>query len=101
MRRLSVVTVVAAMVLGGAAAAETSKQEDCAFQGAIVGALAQAKIDRVPENKATDHVIASATWPEKYNRVVPIFAGEIYKLKRRDLRKSDQGALWEQVCLAN
>lgn len=102
MRQLSVMTVVVALGLSSPVwAADAAKQEDCAHQGAIVSAVVQAKLDRVPEKRASEHVIADATWPEKYNKVVPMFTGEIYKLKRRDLKKSDQGALWEQVCLAN
>lgn len=85
----------------GSVAATTEKQAYCGYQGAIVAAVSQARLDRVPEGKASDHVLAQATWPEKYNVAVPIYVGEVYKLKRRDLKKVDLGKQWEQACLDN
>ena len=86
---------------GMALAQDAAKKEFCLHQGAIVGALAQAKLDRVPEARAEAHVLENATWPEKYNPAVPIYVGEVYKLKRRDLKSVDLAAQWEEACLAN
>ena len=98
--------VVLAMGLTGAAisaadAQVANKKEFCRAQGQIVGALGQAKLDRIPERRAAAHVLENATWPDKYNPAVPIYVGEVYKLKRRDLKSVDLAAQWEEACLAN
>ena len=99
--RVGFLGVVLMMSGGMALAQDAAKREFCTHQGAIVGALAQAKLDRVPEGKAAAHVLESATWPEKYNPAVTIYVGEVYKLKRSDLQSVDLAAQWEQACLAN
>lgn len=102
MKRIGVVAAVAAFGLSAAVAdASTQKREYCGHQGDIVAALSQAKLDRVPERQASAHVIESATWPAKYNAAVPIYVGEVYKLKRRDLKNTDLGAQWAEACMAN
>lgn len=98
--------VIAAVALTGAVgsaadAQVANKKEFCRAQGQIVGAIAQAKLDRVPERRAGAHVLESATWPDKYNPAVAIYVGEVYKLKRRDLKSVDLAAQWEEACLAN
>ena len=99
--RIGVLSLVLSMGPGAAIAQDAAKQEFCLHQGSIVGALAQAKLDRVPEARASAHVLENATWPAKYNPAVPIYVGEVYKLKRRDLKSVDLAAQWEQACLAN
>ncbi len=101
MVRLGVLAAVFAMSAGAAAAQSADKKEYCGHQGDIVAAIAQAKLDRVREADANAHVVKNATWPEKYNVAIPLYVGEIYKLKRRDLKNNDMGAQWKQACLAN
>lgn len=86
----------------GSVAADTAKEEDCGHQAAIVAAIQKARMDRVKERKVQEAVLAGeVTWPERYNAAIPLFTGEIYKLKKRDLRKTDLGAQWKAACLAN
>ncbi len=103
MTKWTMSAALAAAVLVGAGAAEAaSKKEDCGYQRDIVKAVQKARMDRVPERKVTDTVLeGEVTWPERYNPTIAIFAAEIYKLKMRDLRKTDVGDQWEQVCLNN
>lgn len=102
MRFFTFATAVALGLTGAEMAeANSEKREYCSHQGDIVAALRQAKLDRVPERQAEAHVIASATWPAKYNPAVPIYVGEIYKIKRRDLKNTDLGAQWTQTCMDN
>lgn len=101
MRILVMSAAVAAAMAGSPALAQSDKAEYCGHQGDIVAALTQARLDRVPEREAEAHVIANATWPEKYNVAVPLYVGEIYKLKRRVLKNTDMGTQWREACLAN
>ena len=101
MLRVGALSLVLSIGAGAALAQDAEKKEFCLHQGAIVGALSQAKLDRVPEGRAAAHVLENATWPEKYNPAVAIYVGEVYKLKRRDLKSVDLAAQWEQACLAN
>lgn len=98
-----VLALAAALALNaGSAAAETAKEADCGHQAAIVSAIQKARMDRVKERKVSEAVLAGeVTWPERYNAAIPLFTGEIYKLKKRDLRKTDLGAQWKAACLAN
>jgi len=99
MRFLAIIAVLGLSVQ--MADASTQKREYCGHQGDIVAALSKAKLDRVPERQAEAHVLKSATWPAKYNVVVPIYVGEVYKLNRKDLKNTDLGAQWRDACLAN
>ena len=96
------VAVAMGLVIGAGSAEAASKKKECGYQRDIVAAVQKARLDRVPERKVTETVLAGeVTWPERYNDTIAIFASEIYKLKRRDLKTTDVGAQWEQVCLTN
>lgn len=103
MMRLTAVALILGVGLAqaGPAEASTQKREFCTIQGDIVAALSQAKLDRVPEKKAAAHVTKGATWPSKYNAAVPIYVGEVYKLKRKVLRETDMAANWRNACMEN
>lgn len=106
MIKYAVMALAAAlMIQTGPAAAAEDKEMDCGYQGAIVAAIQTARMDRVKERKVPEAVLAgkagAVTWPERYNAAIPLFTGEIYKLKMRDLRKTDLGAQWKAACLAN
>lgn len=82
--------------------AASKKEQECGYQADIVAAVRQARLDRVSERKVTQTVLAGeVTWPERYNPAIAIFAGEIYKLKMRDLRNTDVAKQWRGACLAN
>ena len=103
MVRLVAIALGIGLIVGGAVPsdASTQKQEFCAIQGDIVAALSRAKLDRVPEKDAVAHVTKDATWPAKYNAAIPIYVGEVYKLKRKVLRETDMAANWRTACLEN
>jgi len=98
-------TLAAALTLSAAAApafAASKKETDCAHQAAVVSAVQAARVARVPERKVKETVLAGeVTWPERYNNAIPLFSAEIYKLKVRDLKKTDLGEEWKATCLAN
>lgn len=93
-------TIQAAPVQAG-----DDKETYCGYQGAIVAAIRTARMQNVPERKVVETVLSGKVgeviWTERYNPWVQIFTGEIYKLKKRDLRKTDLGAQWKAACLAN
>ncbi len=103
MKRICQAAVALVMtVTASSVSAASAKEKDCGYQADIVAAVQKARLDRVREKDVTEVVLAGeVTWPENYNAAIPIFAGEVYKLKMRDLRNSDQGAAWRKLCLAN
>lgn len=97
-------TLAAALTLGAFATPTlaASKKQDCTHQANVVGAVQAARLARVSERKVADAILAGdVTWPERYNNAIPLFAGEVYKIKMRDLKKTDLRAEWLQTCLAN
>ncbi len=100
----SVPMIIAGGFLAMAApvSAASDAEIDCAYQADVVSAVRQARIERVKERKVPEYVQAMApTWPEKYNAVVPLVAPWVYEMKMRDLKSSDLGAAWKEMCLAN
>jgi hypothetical protein len=92
--------VIAAVVAGGGSAQAASKKEtDCGHQASVVGAIQQARIDRVGERKVAAHVTENATWPENYNGAIPIMTPWVYEMKMRDVKKQDLAAAWNEMCL--
>lgn len=88
--------------VGGGALAASEKETDCAYQGQVVAAVQQARLDRVKEEEVRAHVSAEADWPDRYNNAIPIFAGWIYggDVKMKDLREQNLGEAWRQTCLS-
>ena len=82
--------------------AEASKEESCRYQGQVMAAVQKARMDRVSKDKAATEILASSpTWPTEYSQAIPPLVDQVYSMKRRDVRKNDLGALFEQQCLAN
>ena len=102
MKRVLAGVLAASIVVSAVPGFAASKKEECGYQADIVAAVRQARLDRVSERKVTEAVLAGeVTWPERYNVAIAIFAGEIYKIKMRDLRKTDIAKQWRGACLAN
>ena len=102
MKTSMTVALVSALMVSGAAPAfaASKKEKDCDHQAAVVSAVQQARLDRVKERKVSEVVLAGeVTWPERYNAAIPLFAGEVYKLKMRDLKAADLGAEWKATCM--
>lgn len=80
--------------------AETEKEISCGYQSEVVAAIKQARLDRVSERKLPQALAEKATWPDKYNNIIPIVAPSIYEKKRSELRDEDVAGWWLEQCLA-
>jgi hypothetical protein len=96
MLRLALSLTIA--VLAIPVTAQTSEKEiDCGHQADVAAAIVQARLDRVAERKLPEELAKTATWPEKYNVLIPIFAPHFYNQKRGELKDQDiRGATFEQ-----
>ena len=85
-----------------AAYAASEKERDCGYQADVVGAIQQARLDRVPERDLAEAIAATnPEWPDRYTNAISVLAGPIYEIKRRDLKTVDLAAQWKTACLAN
>ena len=84
------------------ALAISEKEQDCTWQAQIVAAVQKARLDGVRQEKVVDTIKASdPAWPDNYDNAIPLFAAQIYQLKKRDLRTNDLGAEWMNTCMTN
>ena len=101
MNRFALLAVLVALATPTFAADEISKEDDCAYQADVVGAIQTARMDRVRESKLAEAIAATEpTWPAQYNNAITILGGPIYQLKRRDLKGIDLSAQWKEACLS-
>ncbi|MBW4707753.1 hypothetical protein KX928_08130 [Roseobacter sp. YSTF-M11] len=97
---LRFVLTVALAVIAVPAVAQSEKEVSCGYQADVVEAIKQARLDRVAERKLPEVLAQNATWPEKYNNIIPIIAPSIYEKKRSDLREEDLATWWREQCMA-
>ena len=91
---------LAAALLATPALAADKKEEACRYEGQVMAAVQQARLDRVAKGKVADHIAASnPSWPENYSAAIPQLVDYVFQLKRRDLKQNDFGAIWEKQCL--
>ena len=91
----------AALLAAPAYAAET-KEQSCKYQGQVMAAVQQARLDRVPQKNVEQVILdGEPAWPDAYSKAIPQLAAHVYDMKRRDLRNADLGAVFEQQCLEN
>ena len=81
------------------AMAQSAKKTDCTYQATVVAAVQQARLNRVRERKVAAHVTAKATWPAKYNAVIPLVTPWVYESPMRDIRQNNLGEAWLELCL--
>lgn len=94
--------LVSVSFVSAAVADEANKQAECKFQGDLIGAVQQARLDRVNKDKLTDTVMAAhPSWPASAADAIPAIGEYVYSFKRRDLRKVDLGVSTQQQCLEN
>ena len=80
--------------------AADAKAESCGYQGDVVAAVQQARIDRVRERRVAEHIAAQDyEWPEQYNGAIPLITPWIYEMRRADLDE-DLRAVWIAGCMA-
>lgn len=94
--------IALSLSLAAPAVAQSEKEQDCTYQAEVVSAIQKARMDGVPQDKVVETVKSGdATWPDRYDNAIPIFAAQIYTLKKRQLRKADLGEEWLNTCLTN
>lgn len=90
-----------AAVADDAADKKAAHEQDCRYQADVAAAVQKARLKGVRERKISEAIAkTNPTWPARYNNAIPIFAGEIYQKKRRELRKVDLGEQWMQMCMS-
>jgi hypothetical protein len=96
---LRTLVIAAVVASAGAAQAQSKKEMDCGYQADVVGAIQQARIERVSERKVAAHVAEKATWPENYNGAIPLMTPWVYEMKMRDVKAQDLAGAWKELCL--
>ena len=82
--------------------AQSEKELDCGYQADVAGAVQKARLDGVSEKKVRASIEATnPAWPERYNNAIPVFAAQIYQIKKRNLKKIDLRSEWLGTCLGN
>ncbi|MGR3615698.1 MAG: hypothetical protein ACU0BB_06620 [Paracoccaceae bacterium] len=93
------VAVVLSLLAAPAWAAD-KKEDACKYESQVMAAVQQAREDRVAQDKVAEHIAATdPSWPAQYSKAIPELANFIYAQKKRDLRKTDFGAIWQEQCL--
>ena len=102
---MRVVGIVLAALMAVPAVAETSEEDkraQCEFQAGLIGAVQQARMDRVRKARVTETLMAeNPDWPDGVATALPAITEYVYAIKRRDLRNVDLGAQTLTTCLAN
>lgn len=81
--------------------ADSEKEQDCRYQSQVAAAVQKARLDGVAERNVERRIVESnPTWPERYNRAIPVLAGAIYQENKSMLRKVDLGAQWMEMCMS-
>ncbi|MGR3760171.1 hypothetical protein ACUXV3_08550 [Roseobacteraceae bacterium NS-SX3] len=95
------IALAAALLAAPAYAAET-KEESCKYQGQVMAAVQQARLDRVKQDAVEETILAAGPeWPAQYSAAIPQLTAHVYAMKMRDLKKADLGAAFEQQCLTH
>ena len=90
------------VVAPAAVADEAQKQAECQFQADLIGAVQQARMDRVKQEDLAERILAAnPDWPSGAQQAIPAVGAYVYAFKRRDLRKVDLAATAMQQCLDN
>ena len=99
---IAAATLAAATAVSPLWAEEIGKEDSCKYQGQVMSAVQQARMDRVAQDKVADTILsANPDWPAQFANTIDPLAAHVYGMKRRDLRKVDLGAVMEQQCLDN
>ena len=99
---LAAASLAAATAVSPLWADEIGKEDSCKFQGQVMAAVQQARMDRVAQDKVAETILsANPNWPPQFSNTIDPLTAHVYGMKRRDLRKVDLGAVLEQQCLDN
>ncbi|WP_227363018.1 hypothetical protein [Sedimentitalea arenosa] len=101
MKRLMILPL-SLMLSATSVAAQSEKEVDCGYQADVAGAVQQARLDGVAERDVREAIEAgNPSWPDRYSNAIPVFAAQIYQIKKRDLKKIDLRAEWMTTCMTN
>ena len=94
--------LVLSLALSGAAhAQEVTREEYCGQTANVVAAIQQARLDRVKERDVQETILASdPSWPDRYDNAIVQLTPWVYEQRMRDVRRTDLGAVWSEVCSA-
>ena len=96
--RLALVTVLSFCAMPALA---QSKTEVCGLQGDVVGAIQQARLDRVKSDEVVPTLVAANPEWNSMAEAMPQMVDWVYSLKRRDLKNVQLGDAAESQCLEN
>ena len=102
MKYLMILPLVLSLTLAATSvSAQTEKELDCGYQSDVAGAVQQARLDGVPEREIQSAIEDSdPAWPARYSNAIPVFAAQVYSIKKRDLRKLDLRTEWLKTCMS-
>ncbi len=101
MKALTILPLTLILTATGVSA-QSKKEQDCGYQADVAGAVQKARLDGVSEKKVRAAIEASnPAWPDRYSNAIPVFAAQIYQIKKRDLKKIDLRAEWMDTCMKN
>ena len=98
---LTRIALVAVLSCCAVPVAAQSKDEVCGLQGEVVGAIQQARLDRVKREEVVPTLVGANPGWERMSDAMPQMIEWVYSLKRRDLRNADLGVAAETQCLDN
>lgn len=103
MKYLMILPLAASLTLmATSGSAQTEKELDCGYQADVAGAVQQARLDGVSERKVESAIEeTNPSWPARYSNAIPVFAAQIYAIKKRDLREIDLRSEWLATCMNN
>lgn len=82
-------------------AADGAREQDCRYQAQVAAAVQQARLQGVGERNLPGAIArTNPGWPERYNNAIAIFAAEMYRRRKSELRNVDIGAQWLQMCMS-
>ncbi|MEO9648883.1 MAG: hypothetical protein ABJ360_22860 [Roseobacter sp.] len=98
---MRMIFVAAFAFCAGPAFSQTEKEISCGYQADVVGAVQQARLDRVKERNVEKTLLAGdPSWPENFNAAIPLVAPWVYELPIKQVRNNDLGDVWSELCLS-
>ena len=99
---LSAAIMISAPAWAASKVDTAEKERQCQFQGDLMGAVQQARLDRVKKAKASETVLAAnPDWPEGVADALPAIVEYVWGFTRRDLKKVDLAQGAKDTCLEN
>jgi len=103
--RLVIGGLIMSMVVSAGAHAhaneeDAAKRAQCEVSADLIGAVQQARLDRVGKRKAAKKVLESRSdWPANIGNALPTLVEYVYSLPRKDLKTQDLAKVTRIQCL--